>query len=127
MGYTIKLHIFDSALLKATCCIYVESFITLYPIGRPVKITVMLYRVEDLIELLLHYILSYGETYYLVIRATITLYPIGGPVRATITLYPIGRPVRATITLYPIGRPVRATITLYPIGRPVRATIACNI
>ena len=42
---------------------------------------------------------------------------------ATITLYPIGRPVRATITLYPIGRPVRATITLYPIGRPVRATV----
>ena len=38
--------------------------------------------------------------------------------RATITLYPIGRPVRTTITLYPIGRPVRATITytLYPIG-----------
>ena len=36
---------------------------------------------------------------------------------ATITLYPIGRPVRATITLYPIRRPVRATITLYPIGR----------
>ena len=56
-------------------------------------------------------------------RPTITLYPIGRPVRATITLYPIGRPIRATITLYPIGRPVRATITLYPIGRPVRATV----
>ena len=55
------------------------------------------------------------------LKTTITLYPIGRPVRATITLYPIGRPVRATITLYPIGRPVRATITLYPIGRPVRA------
>ena len=53
------------------------------------------------------------------VGATITLYPIGRPVRATITLYPIGRPVRATITLYPIGRPVRATITLYPKGRPV--------
>ena len=52
-----------------------------------------------------------------VLLPTITLYPIGRPVRATITLYPIGRPVRATITLYPIGRPVRVTITLYPIGR----------
>ena len=58
-----------------------------------------------------------------IVRATITVYPIGRPVRATITLYPIGRPVRATITLYPIGRPVRATITLYLIGRPIRATI----
>ena len=58
-----------------------------------------------------------------IFRVTITLYPIGIPVRATITLYPIGRPVRAAIKLYPIGRPVRATITLYPIGRPVRATI----
>ena len=57
------------------------------------------------------------------VRAIITLYPIGRPVRATITLYPIGRPVRAIITPYPIGRPVRATITLYPIGRPVRPTI----
>ena len=46
---------------------------------------------------------------------TVTLYPIGRPVRATITLYPIGRPVRAAITLYPIGRPVRAIITLYYI------------
>ena len=43
-------------------------------------------------------------------------------VLVTITVYPIGRPVRATITLYPIGRPARATITLYPIGRSVRAT-----
>ena len=52
--------------------------------------------------------------------ATITLYPIGRPVRAIITLYPIGRPA---ITMYPMGRPIKATITLYPIGRPVRATI----
>ena len=30
--------------------------------------------------------------------------------------------LRVTITLYPIGRPVRATITLYPIGRLVGNT-----
>ena len=58
-------------------------------------------------------------------RTTITLYPIGRPVRATITLYPIGRPVRATITLYPIGRPVRATITLYPIGGLLELLLHC--
>ena len=49
----------------------------------------------------------------------------GWIVRATITLYPIGRPFGVTITLYPIGRPVRATITLYPIGRLVRLLLHC--
>ena len=58
--------------------------ITLYPMGRPVRVTITLYPI--------------GRP----VRATITLYPMGRPVRTTITLYPIGRPVRATITLYPI-------------------------
>ena len=57
--------------------------------------------------------------------ATITLYPIGRPVRATITLYPIGRPVNATITLYFIGRLVKATITLYPIGELLELLLHC--
>ena len=35
--------------------------------------------------------------------------------------------VSGTITLYPIGRPVRATITLYPIGRPVRVGNCSNL
>ena len=48
-----------------------------------------------------------------------------GLVRATITLYPIGRLVRATITLYPIGRPVRATNTLYPIGDLLELLLHC--
>ena len=32
----------------------------------------------------------------------------------------IGKPVKTTVTLYPIGRPVRAldTITLYHVGKP---------
>ena len=66
-------------------------------------------KVEDTQSSSLCPIVSYIE------RTTITLYPVGRPVRATITLYPIGRPIRATITLYPIWRPVRAIITLYPI------------
>ena len=46
------------------------------------------------------------------------------PVKATITLYPLGRPVRATVTLY--RRPVRATITLSHIGRPFIITLFSN-
>ena len=42
-----------------------------------------------------------------------------GGVPVSISVDPMLWLVRATITLYPIGRPVRATITLYPIGRPV--------